>query len=166
MLAPETWPIYNKARARIARRGAARRDAENSDPNSGTERRSPSSPDRAACTVISVTHREYQVEEEQQVLDASHAAGHHFRHSHCVPMSFESLNRTPCDVRTREGNRARFSLLHEEVENSDAFSFSLATPLHSLSLSLSLFRLSFVLCQRPELHEMLARRLFAVKCTG
>lgn len=45
------------------------------------------------------THRKYQVEEEQQVFHASHTAGHHFRHSHCVRTCSRWI--TECDVAQR-----------------------------------------------------------------
>ena len=134
MLLLKAWPTYNKARARPARGDARRRDAE----NSGTERRRTSYPIASwPCTVIlrPSTHREYQVEEEQQVLDTSHAAGHHFRHSHCKLRG--SLNRTTRDVGARKNKNTLYSLLHAEAEKRCGCSFSYSS-LTRLPFSFSL----------------------------
>lgn len=168
---------------RWARRVARRRDATRGDdatPRIATriaERRErasvgPSRPPVSSTRPV-VTHREDQVEEKQQVLDTGHAAGHHFRHSHCVYYGLrESLNRVrhATSVRARRSRNqcASRSCVHTEAENV-AVCFAPSRSRFASDpppfLSLFLFCRSSVR-QRPELHGMLARRLFAVKCTG
>lgn len=103
-----------------------------------------------------VTHREYQVEEEQQVLHASHAAGHHFRHSHLYVPSFVSLKR-----RRASAGVWFFVVTRAEAERSaDSYLsvlFRLYVSPFSPSLGTSTTRVS---------RDLLARQLFAVKCAG
>lgn len=105
---------------------------------------------------LNVTHREYQIEEEQHVFHASHAAGHHFRNSHYIQQASKKITET-----WRRASLPKCVVVDVAFYRNTETD-SILFGLYASSFSASLF--SFRYRQQLLLSRKLARRLFVVKC--